>query len=372
MNIRFTTKRMNMISTKELLIFVYFISFFLRFFTDYATSLTGILCFVSGVICFIYLYSKVPKYRRVLQSIAIVICLGLFCTILSDISKLPNVLYVFTAQVFGFLLYKKKNNLCFVKLLFMIIYWYLVIRVLFFPRYDAFGGMSFSELCGKNTISIMMLLAYSIDLIDREVNNKKPNYLLVVIGVIISYLVDSSGGILCFVIVGLGVFCCKNRKKIAWRRILFFGLIGIAIIMCSGFYIKIIDFISDDNSRFWIWSNYYSCATSSIRDFLLGADISGIPFLKEQNNMHNTFINWHYFMGFLPFILYNFGFIYIGVKMFSNKKWFFFVIWCSTFVRALTDGTDFCFMPLWVFMYLEIKDSKRLENVYALRRKSDL
>lgn len=341
-----------------LIVLIYLIVFSIRFFSDIPKNISGILYFASGCICLIYCYCQKSARRKKIRTILFIDAISCIVALMNGNNTIVDALYVIAAQAFGFLLYKQKNKIRFTQLILGIIFLYVAFRVFFIPDVDRYGDICLSPLCGKNTVSIIMMFSFSVDLIYRKLHDEQPNYFYVVIGILCSFITDSSGGILGFAMLGIGIFCCKNREKLAWRRIVFYGSFGILILMLSGQYVKIIDFFSDDNSRFAIWKMYLSLADNNFKSVLLGADISQNHVLYHLFNIHNNFLNWHCYFGLIPFIAYSVILIYIASMYIKRKDWYMLVIWIALFVRSLTDGTDFCFMSIWMYMYLDVNCTK--------------
>lgn len=346
------------IKISSICVFLYGVCFSIRFLTNTSTNISGVIYFIGGIFAFAGAFFSRKSNKGLLLFILLIDCIAAINSVVNGNDTLFNVFYVFSAQAFGALLYNLRYSLKMIRFIYMLIYIYIVVKVIFFPSIDVYGGISISNLCGKNTISIVMMFSYAIDLIYRKNNNKKPSFILAFIGIIISLLTDSSGGILGFALIVIGLFICSNNYKLDWKKIIFGFVISILFLCLSGYYVYLFDFLSDDNSRFTIWYMYVSLAFANFKSFFLGANITNNSVLNHFFNIHNTILNWHCFMGFVPMILFVVILFYILANYIKARDWYMLVLFVSMFVRAMTDATDFCFMSMWIYMLLDVTNRK--------------
>jgi len=337
---------------------VYLLCFSLRFLTDLPKSVSGILFFLGGCVPLLYVFCKGKGCRKWISVVLIVDAVALINAAFNGNGGINDVLYVLAAQSFGFFLYMEKEQMKTAAIILLVVFFYIAFRVLFFPKIDSFGGIGVAELCGKNAISVVMMFAYAVDLLYRKQQGKRPDYVLPLIGILISLVTDSSGGILGFTVIILGLLCCKNANRIAWLRVLFGCAAGMGLLIVTGLLPKVIAFLTDDNSRFTIWEMYLNLAFENLKGFLCGGTFSNNETLNYYKNIHNNFLNWHCFFGLLPMIAYFVIVVRSGIIYLKRKEWYLLVIWVALFIRSMTDGTDYCFMSIWMYMYLDVTMKK--------------
>lgn len=351
------------ISTEDMYIILYFVFFSVRFLTNINKNVSGILWGMYGVFLFIHTYKKLKDHKKFLIILLWIDIIGFINGYLNGNNTFSSAVYVLSAQSLGLEVYVNRKKISLTRCILLFIYTYAFIKILINPYIDSYDGRGISLLIGKNSVSILMILACSIDLIYREKCRKGNNYLLYIVGMLISVLTNSSGGILGFIVFALGVYICKNHgNRLSWIKILSL-IIAIAIIVFGGNLSRIIDFLKDDNSRFAIWRLYITLAINSIKNILLGGNISNNITLLKYLNMHNNFLNWHYCFGLIPTIAFFSVVIYEFWYFFRNKEWYKFVICTAIFVRSMTDGTDYCFMTLWTYFIIYILDSTKKSNI---------
>lgn len=341
-------------------LFFYLISFFLRFFTYMNKTLTALIWIICGIVILIRCLLKLNGKEPIIYLILIVDLVAFINGYFNGNNTYIDVLYLVSAQSFGIYIYLLRNRWNFFRNILLFLYAFIVLKVIIFRFNDPMNDIELSTLIGKNSVSIILIFICSIDVIYRIRNNKKMNYFVYIVGIIISVLCDSSGGILGFVLFGIGIFICtKKGNKISWRKVLLFLTISISIIAVQDYIPKIIEFLSDDNSRFTLWHMYIELVKHSFMNVLFGAALYKNPILLHYRNIHNNFLNWHCFFGLIPTIFFSSMVIICGVYYLKKKNWPYLVIWIVLFVRSITDGTDYCFMTLWIYMLLDVISSKR-------------
>lgn len=302
-----------------------------------------------------YAFLKYKAYRKILIFILFVDALSILNGYLNRNGTYIQALHNLAAQAFGVQLFLVKDRMKLVRNIFLLIYFYIVIKVIFFPHIDFYGDKGVSELVGKNSISIVMIVSCVIDLFYRTKNAIKINYMLYIIGLGVSVITQSSGGMLGFSLFLLGIYICSsNGKKISFWKV--FGLLIIFVL--GSIYLdygnKILMFLSDDNSRFALWGMYFKLATQNIESLLLGGGIAQNAILSHYGNIHNNILNWHCYYGLIPTIVYVSIISMEIIVYLKNRAWYKLVISSVLFVRSMTDSTDYIFMSIWIFMLLDI------------------
>lgn len=353
------------LSKNNIFICLYFFAFTLRFFTNVPKMTSALVYVAVGIVVLVYLFTKYATYRRIIALFLIIDFISFINGYINGNETYIMASYNVTAQMFGIQLYIARNKMNMIRMISEMLFWFAVIKVIFFPYIDIYGGIGVSQLLGKNSVSVVMLFFCSIDVIYRYENKLETRYWKYLIGILVSYITDSSGGILCFVIFFLGMFACKKRvQKLSWIKIglLLFG--GIILLLAMGYAQRVLVFLSNDNSRFAIWEMYLNTATYDLKSVLFGGSLSRYDFLYQLKNIHNNFLNWHCFYGLLPMLFFSLLTIETGISYLRNKSWYLVIIWCVLIVRAFTDSIDYTFMPLLVYFTLDIMKYNKRMNVW--------
>lgn len=339
--------------TENICIILYLFSFTLRFYTNMNTTITAILWSLVGVLIFIYCYQSMPNYRRQIFILILITFLSLISGLMNKNRGFFYSLYVLSAQSFGLLIYKKRTDLSKIRNYMMVLFWYLTFAVVLFYATGGQGDIYLSKLIVKNTINIMMIFSCCIDLIYRLYSHLPIKYSYAVIGIITSLLCDSSGGILSFSILLVGEFICRKRQNaLSIYKILLIIFLGVVVLFFMGYITHLEAFLGDDNSRFSIWTMYYDIVKQSNKNLWFGGPLDNNAILYKIHNIHSNFLNWHCFYGLIPFVFYTFLLIYECMKCIYQRNWYILVICVVLIVRSITDSTDFCFMSIWIFIYL--------------------
>ena len=355
-------------SNRDIYILIYVVLFLVHYFTDFSFTITYAAWILFGLLGIIVL--KKPLQRN-LSKVFVLLILDIIAFVnlfISGNHSAFNALMLPVLQLFGMYLFYYKHELGkLVHFLYGVMI-YMFIYILVAPKTLVSAWSNdwytyFSKLMGGNTISIFLILFLCIDIFYRNANDLKINYVPFLASLIMAYIGGGTGGVLSITVLLIGVISLKWKSdkisKCKVITVIIVGVIGITLIdKWEYLFIK----LTDDNSRFWIWSNYYECATSSVKDFLCGGYVEHIPFLADQRNMHSTFLNWHYYYGLLPFISMTSASIYLLISSLWQKKYILFIVLTTLFLRAFTDETTFCFMPIWIFSFFELRRIKKRKN----------
>lgn len=359
-----TIKKTYKIKKINLYIVTYFGLFLLHYYTDFNFEITFSLWILFGMFGYIVLYEDVKKHRNLM-----IILLGVdvvaFINIIINHNHSPfNAFILPVSQMFGLYLYEQKKNLKSLVNFIYLVMIYMLIYELVVPKTLANEWLGdwytyFSAHMGGNTISIFLLLFLIIDIIYRKENNMSINYIAIFASLFMAYYGGGTGGVLTITLLFLGLFGMKWKKdKLSFPKILFLIFCGISVISILGVWNRLITVLTDSNSRFWIWEHYFECATNSLKEFIVGGDVSQIAFLDMQRNMHNTFVNWHYYYGLIPLLFFIISVIITMWRSFKYKEYTVFIFLCIVFIRAFLDETTFCFMPIWTYAMLNMNDIK--------------
>lgn len=360
------TKNKLIVKKVNIFIILYFLSYIIHYYTDIDFTLSYIVWILLGILGYILLYKEVKKNISVIGPLLIIDAIALFNLFITQNHSPFNAFMLLVSQMFGLYLYEFRRDL---KALLSIIYMiclYMLIYIIIMPKTIVNISLGdyytyFSSLMGGNTISIFLLLFISIDIIYRRNVCKPINYILVLSSLFMAYKGGGTGGVLSIAVLLFMLLSLKwYQDKISRKRMSVFLIICLIVVFLFGYWDNLFEVLSDSNSRFWIWSNYWECATKTIDTVIFGGSVKDIPFLNIQKNMHNTFINWHYYYGLIPQLY----FIYIVLKSvyesIKYKRHILFIILCVLLLRGMTDETTFCFMPIWTFAILECTNYKRM------------
>lgn len=357
-------KNLIAIRLKDLYILIYFLTFLIHYYTDFNFSLTFAIWAIAGAMGYVVLLNELKRHWNVMIMFLLIDIVA-FVNILITHNHSPfNAFILPVSNIFGLYLYEYKKDMSWIIKIIYIILIYMFIYIIITPKTLANAWLGdwytyFSTYMGGNTISIFLMLFLAIDLIYRTENNMKVNYIAILASLYMAYYGGGTGGVLSITVMLLALLGLKwGKGKISFGKIFLIIIGGICIISVLGKWEELVKLLTDSNSRFWMWEHYFQCATNSLKDLIFGGDVSHIPFLIKQKNMHNTFINWHYYYGLIPQILLIINVILTLIKSFQYKEYALFVVLCSFFIRAMTDETTFCFMPIWTFAALYIYDKK--------------
>lgn len=354
-----------LVKKRDLFILFYFVVFLIHYFSTLNIYITFVIWIPIGLLGYFILSKQVS---RNLSSIVLLISIDLiggFALLINRSHSIANILILFVSHMLGLYLYcfrkdlKKVVNIIYCMILFMAMYTAITPQVLVNEDFGEYMT-KFSTLVGGNSISIFCLLFVSIDLIYRYNSRKKINYFFPILSLTISAIGGGTGGVLALSLLIIGLLCInweKNRISII-KTVIVIG-IGILVLFISSNFYKVLLILSDDNSRFWIWSNYLNCATNSITEFVFGGIVDHISFLEEQRNMHNTFLNLHYYYGLIPCVFYIAVILKTLLYNLKKKNMLMVLILGVLCVRGMTDETTFCFMPIWTYAFLEMKNNSK-------------
>lgn len=348
------------IKKHELYILIYFAAFLIHYFTNLNFYITYFAWIIIGLYGLYWLYYKNYNLKNIIRKLLIIDLFATIGILLNQNHSPFNVLILPVSQMFGIYMYMYRNELKNLDRLIKLFWIYIVIYALVVPKTVANASQGlyytrFSNLVGGNTISIFLIFFLAIDSIYRHYSRIKPHYIFFIVSLIIAFWCGGTGGVLSITVFLFGIICIKWKKNGISKFKLFSLLgIGLAIIFGLGYQYMVFNYVTDDNARFWIWSRYWECSTNSIKDFIFGASIENVHFLVKQRNMHNTFINFHYYYGMLPFLYYLFTLIWSIYKSLQKRDFVLLLIIAVTFLRGMTDEAAFCFVPIWTFATLSL------------------
>lgn len=347
----------------DLLIIAYFVSFWLRFFTDINFLIMSIIWFFLGGVIALYTYIYDDISKTMWKILIVVDIIALLNSIINQNGKIASTAVIFIAQSFGILLYKNKNHLYIAEKMSLITIIYLMF-VIFLTKPVMISsweyGIVISKLLGGNSTSIVICMCLSIYILNRYNSKKRIDYWPFIFFVIITYRIGGNGGILSsLVFIVLIFFLDRESKKFSKIKICMFSIFTLVIIILGKYHTYLLRLVTNDNSRLWMWSNYWTCTVKSLENIFFGASVDSIEFLAEQKNMHNSYINWHYCFGLIPFILFLFMTFRSTLMYIIEKNHVILIISIVLFLRAATDEASFSFMSIWSYMWMDFIQNKK-------------
>lgn len=346
-------------------ILLYFFGFWAKYFTSVHIVVPIIFFFLSAGTSLLYLFTDKMSLGKVPLSMLFIVLVSIIAIIVNKNHTIADGILLLSWICIGCFLWVAKSNWKFFYQLSLLsfIYLALVIIIKFMLKTP---DITLTERSGSNTISILVLQFFAIDFIYNHIFDKSPNKFLYVIGIAISWM---AGGIAGIIVVFLCVFglCVSNiiNSKKGKRNLIFIIMIG--AILSYNYRNTFLSFLEtgDINSRFLLWNAYFDMAKNDISSFLFGANIHNNYLLEHYKNMHNTYINWHYYFGLIPMII----FLYIVIKSIANSlkkhKLSLLVICLSLFIRGLSDEATYAFMIIWMYLYCSFVYSSKTIRIYG-------
>lgn len=358
------------ISKKDILIIFYFVTFFIRFFTDISFALTTLLWCMSGIAIILYVYMTEVKLRPIIWGMLGIDAVALVCAMINGNSSPVLILVLVTAQGLGIMMFVSKEDFKMMDTMAIALIVYIFIKVIWVRMNSSSSFFYLSKLVGQNTVSIILIMLLCIDLIYRQREKKRVNYVVIMIALLAAFVCGGNGGILTIALFLVAVWLCdQNGMKINWIKVVLLLISGICVIAALGIFDKLLAFLLDDNSRFAIWGIYFNIVKESFVNLLCGAPISESITLMKFQNMHNTYINWHYYYGIIPSLVFT-GIIFVSA--FDNlikKNWYILIVLVITFIRGFTDATDFALLSIWTYtLCLAIYEKDINEENVLIRR----
>lgn len=342
----------------NLLLELYFFIFAIRWLTNINFVAMFFIWSFVGLIIFCYTFEK---YQQIFEIVFITLILFFFALLSQFISNSNSIaapISLFVETSLGLLLWGQRKKLQKISTFCILIITYLSIRAALLVKTVGKleeGTVSLTKLTGQNTVSIIIIFCISVYIIDHIQSNKKISLYPFFIAFAGCIFCEGTGGILVSSLLLIGMLIKKNKKNnLSYLKLsLLIIVIAIVTIYKIDVLIKIFKRLSDSNSRVWIWTNYFKLSLKSFNNLLFGAPVESISFLYDQKNMHNTYINFHYRCGLITFIFFIFCITKIFIYYLKTKNYLMLVVLGCISLRAFTDEASFCYVPLWIYMWLE-------------------
>ena len=347
----------------ELLALVYVFSLDLRYLTNINLYFTSFIWGVVGLLTFLYIYNNFINVRKVLKELIFIDFFAFIGMIVNGNQNIGNIVILFSAEIFGVLIYLVKDNLKKIDIAIFITLFIVIIRTIFamFENKSMFfEKYMFSKIMGSNTLFIFVIFLLFVDILYIQKKNRCLLYLLIFFFSIFS---NGNGNILSFFLLNMSLlFINETGDEILWKRVIIISAIGVFTAVVSGYITNIIYFLTDDHDRVWMWKQYFFYAFTDLKSFIFGADISVDESLPLYRHMHNSYISWHCFYGLIPTL----GFAIIVIRdvlyTIQCRQFLNMIFLLITIIRGFTDEATFLFLPIWVFfmcMYTLNKNSNQ-------------
>ena len=351
-NINISAKKINI---SDVLMMFFLIAYFFRYMIDWNFNIQSLIWFIAAFLPFIYVAKRDYRIVKKMEIFFAIDIIALFNIMINGSHSPAYIGVLFATQWWGAFLFYERKRLRPLEILCIILIFYLLFRVWTTPRTLINSwqyGIVLSKLVLQNTVSIFLCEFLTYILLNRYFCNKRIPHMLFLIALFVAVLCGGMGGILSTTAFLLGELILNRKSdKINWKIVALFVIVAVVFFMLSGKLNEVIEAVTDDNARWYIWSHYLSCI-DSFKDLFCGADVSNEPFLVRANNMHNTFINYHYCYGLIPFLF----FLWRHMKNFAycikERKHLLLVVMLVTTLRASTDEADFAFGGIWTFIWL--------------------
>lgn len=330
-------------------------TYFFRFMIDWNFYIQSVVWFIAAFLPFMYVSKRAPLIVKKMSIFFVIDIIALINMIINGSHSPVYVGILFATQWWAAFLFYERKRLRPLEIMCVIFIFYLLCRVWTTPRSLINSwqyGLILASLVRQNTVSIFLCEFLTYVLLSRYFRNKNIPHLLFLLSLFVAVICGGMGGILSVTAYFLGELIINRKSdKIDWKIVATFVMVAVFYFILSGKLNEVIEAVTDDNGRWYIWSHYLSCI-DSFKDLFCGADVSSEPFLKTANNMHNTFINYHYCYGLIPFVFFLWRHLKNFAYCIKEKKHLLLIVMLVTTLRASTDEADFAFGGIWTFIWL--------------------
>ena len=218
-----------------------------------------------------------------------------------------------------------------------------------FCVFSVYGGDAQIMLrASRNYISIflcILLLPYYSTFLKS--NNERPSIIPIVVCLLVCIMSFGRGGILMAVLLLLFysvISLSKNASK--------YQIILSLLVICIGYYFfSFTNFLDDyfykfdlmgstDEYREEIWTDYFNNISKDSFNLLLGFPLAHSSIISEYlNNLHNTYLMTHAYMGLLGLLFIYWGVIKGMFSLYKSKRWDLLSLIFVFMIRSFTDWT---------------------------------
>jgi hypothetical protein len=213
--------------------------------------------------------------------------------------------------------------------------------------------MNFFANSSVNYISVFLLVMIGIIYYQSRLQNKKPQIMLILVALILSFLSKSRMGMLVTILM---LFVVWNKGVINIKYIFKYIIGGILALTVLYFFfgfvfeklgVNGIDFITEkfethsssyqDDARFELLTGYLSGIDAV--SFFTGVDISKIQIFATLDSTHNFLLYMHYHYGVIAFVIIIFILKTLCVLFIKDR--FLFYVFALLLLRGFTDDAFF-------------------------------
>lgn len=350
---------------EEILVLIYLTLYCLKYYTNLNMEVTTAAIAGYGFVCFCYLYQRHKELRGFLN---LLLLLGAFSAIASRVNGNKVLIYVFlqlSLECLGVLLYVCRERLRrirgYSKFLFGVL---CVLMVLAYWSREKNQGIYISDSLSSNSFSVFALFFIAILVLDCLWNHRRYPYASIVAALLLAVLAEGMGGVITIALLLLGLLLKSRNNTLSIGKMIFFlGMAFVALFLLGQGLEHLLSIALDDNGRFAIWKYYLELAFGNIQNMLFGANISGNGTLMFYKNMHNTFLNYHYFFGSAVLLFFVILIAIQEYKFIKEKKFVLFLILNILALRSLTDAAEL-YSAIWIFMFLSECRSRDTEKTH--------
>jgi hypothetical protein len=266
--------------------------------------------------------------------------------------------------------------------------WFAYIIALFFVPFIISGADSnyvFNiNYASRNYISCVLLIGLAYHIISCFQNDKRPNFILITLSLIIAIWAVGRGGIIAIGFIWISYpFMLKIKVR---HKILIFMLIAISSLVA--FYIFKDVLLQYGLGRFKsmgmggaredINADYLQATFHSFRNFLFGCPLNEIPAIVALGidpnlpvNPHNAFIRIHVYYGLGGLVLLIFMLTFSAYKFFRARNYLLLVLLMSLLARSAVDSISFhgpFDTIIYALLFLAIKNYRVKYNSSKIKK----
>lgn len=272
---------------------------------------------------------------------------------------LQELLWPFAFMGFSLMLLNFDISTSLTKNLFVFLSLFFIINI-----FTSGNVNNLSIISSRNTISIMILLYYSIYLISCYKNKKKASIYLLILGFIVVIMAVGRSGILTYSILTVfflffdfqGSTQRLRKPKNIISLLIIITIIGIVVLNIAENYI--FDMIYNFNRRGLesirteIWSDYIGTVFSTAKNFIFGAPVTGTSLLDRFPNLHNSWLMLHSKYGLAITLLLLSLLARSYYYLIKTNNYLYLAILTAVLFRMQFDHTNFNAQLDIVFFYL--------------------
>lgn len=352
--------KLNKIKFADILVMSFILLQIIRYFGIIPISMANVLYVILGLISMMYVINKkgIKSQSRVLIYIYILTFFGLIGSLANGNIDFQEMFWPIAFSGIALVLLNFKINYNFSRFIY-----FTTATILIFQIMLSGSASNLETVASRNTISVFILITFSIYAISSYSNNKKITVIPVIIGIIVTVMAVGRSGILSLALLLIFFIIFEfdgmhHRIRLSYKTLIQIIFALIIIIYSGGVMEK---FMSDmllnfeqrglESVRTIIWSDYISKTLNSLKYIVFGAPIEGTPVLNRfSSNLHNSFLMLHAKYGMVMVITLVIYVIKSLINFIKVKNYLFFSIFVVLLFRMQFDYTNFS-APMDVVFY---------------------